>query len=360
MPPLETDDPIALPYTDVEITESINNLPPQWGQLNSENMFPDKPLGTRYFRLDINDNVITALPVTGEGPPTVARHGSKSSLIFEVPDIEHEDALLAADIESMLALSGNGADAETFAGLFNDRLAIFKQKFDLTNELMKTSALNGVILDGRGSEVLDLYDAFEITQKKVYFDLGNANSNIREKCRLVYQLISEDLSGEVMNGVEARVDMSFFGKLIEHPKVEKYWENTQGFNAMANLARGSQGDYRPQQLEFGNIVFKENPAIIPMWGGTEQPLIPADTGNAYPRGTLNSHVTYVAPPKDIRKLNGGTASLKDKLWVTTEQMKHGRGIEFLGRQRALPIWRRPKVLIKLYAGAGTSTTPRGQ
>jgi len=346
---------VTMPFTDIELTAAINQLPTPFGQMTAEGFFPAEPLATPYFEIDIINDVISALPVTDGGPATVSRHGSTEARIFKVPQIEHQDDVLARDILGWQALAARSRTPETLANLVNRRLLNFKRKFNLTWELMRITAVKGVVVDGKGKTIIDLYDAFGLTKKIVYFDLGNAAADIQAACDLVYQLIAIDLSDEVMTHVECRVSSQFFTKLIQHAKVEKYWLNAQQALQLANIVRGQDGGYQPRMFEFGNIRFIEYPAIIPMWGGSSSRLVAQGKGHAYPAGTLDTHVTYVAPPEDIRVLDGSAADVTDAIHVTTEPLKHGKGVEMLGQMNAVPIWRRPKLLVELDDGAGSST-----
>lgn len=354
-----TDGPISLPFTDNELTASINILPATFGQMTAEGLFPNDPLTSQYFTININNDVITALPVTDGGPATLARHGTQEERIFRVPGIDHQDDVMADDIRGWMALFERTRTPETLATLMNKRLTTFRKKFDITLEVMKQSALKGVVVDGAGNPIIDLFAAFDLTKKIVYFNFADDNADIQGACDLVYQLITQDLSDEVMTTVEARVSRQFFNLLVNHPNVNKFWLQAEQALALANIGRGTDGSFRPRQFTFGNITFKENSAVVPLWGGSPTALIAASKGHAYPAGTMDTHVTHVAPPKDIRVLNGEPANLADMIHLTTEPMKHGKGVEMLGQMNALPIWRRPKLLVELDSGAGASTAPLG-
>lgn len=352
-----TPDPgqVSLPFTDVELTQAINQLPTPFGQLTQEGYFPSESLPSQYFSISVNQDVISALPVTGDGPATVAKHGTEDERIFRVPHMEHQDDILADDIRGWLAQAARTGNPETLANLTNRRLMTLRRKFTLTWELMRTSAIKGVVVDGKGTALIDLFAAFEISKKEVYFDLDNDAADPAVAADQVYMLISQDLSDETMTGVECRCSRLFFNKLIKHPLVQKYWLQAEQALQLANLVRGTDGGYRPRMLTLGNITFKEYPAVIPMWGGSSQPIIAAGKAHAYPTGTQDTHVTYVAPPKDIRVLDGQSADVTDAIHITTEAMKHGRGVEVLGQANLLPFWRRPKLLVELDAGSGSST-----
>ena len=90
--------PISLPYNSIELTQAINQLPQPFGQLNAENMFPPEALATQFFEINIENGVLSALPVTGDGPATIARHGAGAGRIFRTPRIQHLDDVKASDI----------------------------------------------------------------------------------------------------------------------------------------------------------------------------------------------------------------------------------------------------------------------
>jgi Phage major capsid protein E len=69
------------------------------------------------------------------------------------------------------------------------------------------------------------------------FVLGTPGTDVIGKCQQVWQSISSNLHGEVMRAVEAIVDPTFFGELIEHPNVAKYWLQAEQATSIANMVR---------------------------------------------------------------------------------------------------------------------------
>jgi hypothetical protein len=237
-------------------------------------------------------------------------------------------------------------------------------KFNMTWELMRTSALAGIVVDGAGVEIVNLFTALNLTQKVVYFDFSASTPSspgtaVQTACDLLYQLITQDLSDETMDSVRVKCSRGFFNQLINCPEVKEFYLQAEQAVQLANVVRGKDGGYRPRTFAVYNVVFEEYPAIIPMWGGSSSPIIAANTGSAFAGGTFDTHVTYIAPPEDIRELDGEAASISDAIHITTEPMKHGKGVEILGQMNALPIWRRPNLLVQCQAGSGSSTTPIG-
>jgi hypothetical protein len=339
------------PFTGLDMTTAINTLPSLWGALRAR-MFPAEALATSYVRIDISSDVIYALPVG----KSIARNGSAEGRIIEVPSIIHYDNLTANDIKNMLAMASRSGDKalETMANQLNKKLGLFKTKFELTHEIMCTSALKGIVTDGAGYEIINLFTAFGVTKKQVFFDLADATTDIKGHCRRVRDLIVKDLSDETMTIIEAEVSPDFFDALTQHAKVEKFYQNSEHFRALANVGQQREGNYRYREFLHENILFKENPAIVPFKSGAA-PLIAAGKGHAYPAGTRDSHKTFISPPDDINVLNGGAANPDDAIHITEKLLDHGEGIELKGQMNALPLWNRPKLLIELDQADGVST-----
>ncbi len=346
---------LRLPFTSVELTQSLNTLPPQFGQLARDGMFPVEPLASAFVEIVSENGTIRALPVTEEGrPATIARKDKGQSLIFKIPNITHEDSVMASDIRNWLAQAQRTRRPETLVNLVNNRLTKLRRKFDLTLELLRISALNGKIVDGGNNEIYDLFIAFGVTQETVFFDLGTATTDVAAKCSELIEKVSENLNDETMSGVAVRVSPGFFNKLIAHKSVRELYLGTVNALALADVIRTQDGPYRPREFAHAGVRFIEYSAKVPMADGSLYAPIAADTGIAYPDGTMDSHTTYAAPPLDIRELDGDAPSIgadEDLVHITTELMKHGRGEEWAGQMNALPIWRRPKVLTKVSAAA---------
>ncbi len=343
-----------LPYTNIDYSLAINELPPQYGYLRRQGLFTEEELlATEFFEINIENDVITVLPIGR----SEAKKGSSTGLIFRVPQVEHEDAITAKEIKNMMALYADGRRPDTLNRQMTRKLANLRKKFDLTREWFSWGALKGIITDGKGTEVLNLFTAFGIAQKEVYFDLSDPTTDVEAKCNLLYQLISQDLTDESMTTVSVEVDSGFFQKLINHANVKEKWLQSENALALANLMRGKEDQWQPRTFTYGNVTFHENPAIIPLVTGPTR-VIAADTGHAYPEGTTSTHVTYGCPPDDVALLDGSDVSAEDAaIWITEKVMSHGKGIELLGRMNQLPFWRRPKLLVKVYAGDGASTVP---
>lgn len=342
----------ALPYTAAEHVASVNSLPSTFGQLGADNVFPAEGLDTPFVKIEMDNGVIRALPVTPEGrPSTIARHDKPESFIFEIPNVSHEDSILASDIRKWLAVARRSRDVdETLATLIEKRHRKNRLKFDMTLEVMRMGALRGRITDGDNQELYDLYEVFGLTEQVVYFDLDNANTDVAAKIEEVVSLIEDNLTDETSTGVEARVSPVFFNKLIAHAKFQKFFLNTPAALQLLTQARSQvAGQFMRTFDTQAGLVLKEYRAKTTTWSGNAARLIADGEGHAYPTGTIDTAFTHAAPPLDMDELEGA-ADVADLIHMTTERMKHNRGEEWAYQMNALPLWARPKTLVRLDDG----------
>lgn len=353
-PELLMNEASALPLIAADHVGLVNSVPTTFGQVNADGLFPAAGLSTPYVRVDIIDGLITALPVTPGGrPSTIASHKPGSGVIFEIPNISHEDSVLANDLREWLAYAARtNTPEEAIVSRVETRHRRNRFKFDLTTEVMKLSALKGQIVDGAGTLLYDLFDTFKVEQRVVYFDFANNAADIPAAIEAVIGGTEDELVNDVMQGVEARVSPEFYNRLIRHPSITKYFEGTPLMQQLLNQQRQTvAGGYR-RTIEIAGMIFKEYRAKVVLWGA-EAPsrLIGPDEGYANPTGTLDAHQTYVAPPLDVRELDGSAAGIDDLIHFSEEVMKHGAGLEWKYQANPLPLWKKPRLLTKLVAGA---------
>lgn len=147
------------------LTQSINILPNLYGRLAEMGLFASKPITTRSVIIEEKYGVLHLLPSKPLGSPgTVGESGSRKIRSFVVPHIPHDDIVLPGDVAGVRAF-GSETELETVASIVNDRLQAMKNKHDITHEWLRMGALKGLILDGDGSALYDLFTEFGITKK---------------------------------------------------------------------------------------------------------------------------------------------------------------------------------------------------
>lgn len=344
-----------LPLTAAHHTGLINSIPDAFGQLNADGMFPVEGLDTPFVEIDIEDGVITALPVTEGGrPSTIARHESGKGFIFKIPNVSHEDSVLAGDIRKWLAYAKRMRNQDdALINKVETRHKRNRLKFEITREVMKLSSLRNEIRDGANTLLYDMNKVFGVEQRIIYFDLDDPAFDVPKALEQVIAGTEDELINDTMTGLEARIAPEFYDDIIRHPSVEKYFSGTPAMLSLLEQQRERAGDSFRRKIKIGGITIREYRDRVKLWGasGTTRLIAPTEA-LSYPLGTIDSHVTYAAPPLDIRELDGSSASSSedDLIHVTEEVMKHGAGLEWKYQMNALPIWRKPRLLAKWVRG----------
>lgn len=67
------------------------------------------------------------------------------------------------------------------------------------------------------------------------------------------------------------------------------------------------------------------------------------TGIAYPTGTRKMFVTYFGPAYHVATVN----TPSPQVFITSEILKHGAGVELRAQSNPLPVCTRPELLVKV-------------
>ena len=325
-------------FTMASLTDSINNLPNNYGRVDELGLFTDRGIRTRTAIIEEKNGVLNLLPTLPVGSPgTQNKMGKRTARSFTVPHIPLDDRILPDEFAGLRAF-GSESELDSIADVMADHLQAARNKFASTIEYLRMGALKGIILDADSSTLYNLYTEFGISPKSVNFALGTAGTNVAAKCREVLRHMEDNLLGEVMSGVRALVDQDFFDALIGHPNVEKYWLN----HVEAIQLTGTKSDPR-KGFTFGGITWEEYRGIASDMNGNARKFIAANEGHCFPMGTLETFQTIYAPANFIETLNTTGVPLYVK--QATDAM--GRWVDLHIQSNPLPICLRPALLVKV-------------
>lgn len=337
------------PYTAADLTEQINRIPNNYGLLRAMGLFSEEGAISTTVEIRIEDGLLVVLPARERGAPgTPASRESGKTLFFQIPHFPHRDLIKPADIQNLLVLAGRTKRPATLDDEVAKRLNNLRNNHAITLEYVRMGALKGVIKDGEGSEIYDLYEEFDIDQLDVDFVLGTAGTDVIAKCEEVTDHIISNLKGEVASGIEVQVEGLFFNKLIQHAKVEKYWLQTQAAGTLANMERNRLGGNWGRVFEFQNIMWRENKTSFPVKVDgelTNEKAIADSTGYAYPLGTMDTFKTWFAPADTMQTLNAPG----DQVFVSSEVLDHGKGIDLWSESNPLALNKRPEIVVKVHS-----------
>ncbi len=174
------------------LTNAINILPINYGRVENLNLFPSRSVRFRHITIEEHNGVLSLLPTQVPGAPaTVGKRGKRKIRTFTIPHIPHDDVVLPEEVQGIRAF-GSESELKALADVITDHLQMMRNKHAITLEHLRMGALKGIILDADGSELLNLYNEFEITPKVVNFALGTATTDVKRKCLEVLRHVEDN------------------------------------------------------------------------------------------------------------------------------------------------------------------------
>ncbi|MEM4239153.1 MAG: major capsid protein [Nitrososphaerota archaeon] len=319
-----------------KLSTAITNIPIRPTKITDLKLFSEKMHKTSYVRLEEMNETIRVLPaLPHDAPPEYIRHGKRKVRLFEIPRLSAMDVILPDDIQDVRAF-GTSDVLQTISSVIADRLNEIKNNIFLpTLEWMMMGAIKGIITDGTGATLLNLFTEFGITQKSVDFDLDTDTTDVLTKCLAAKRLSEQALGGEVIRGFHAFCSPEFFDALVSHDSVKDAFRGYQA--AMSMLSEDRRSGFT-----FGGITFEEYYATLTI-GGTQTPMIEPRTAYMFPIGTSIFEINY-APARTSATVN----TIAIPYYAMLEKRKFDRGYDLLVESNPLPICTKPGALVKLY------------
>jgi hypothetical protein len=334
-------------FSVISLTDSINKIPFVPGRAGVLVPWVETGVTTTSVMIEEVDGVLSLIdPTPRGGPGTTVAKTRRVARAISIPHYQIDDAIYADEVQGVRAF-GSETQLQTVQGQLNRRQTEHVQlRLDPTLEFQRVGALKGIILNGNGSTLYNLFNEFGVTQEaEVAFDLSAsspASGALRAKCAEVVRIIADNLGGIPFVGIHAFCGDQFFDKLLAHLEVVNSYKNT----SMAAVLR--EGYVYPNNLkiygafEFGGIVWENYRGSV---GSTR--FIETDKCHIFPIGVPGLFRTVYAPADYIETVN--TVGLPR--YSRQHEMNNGKGIEFESQMNALNYCTRPKTLIKGKAGA---------
>lgn len=317
-----------------EMTEAINVIPTQYGLLNELKLFKEKGITTTNVEVEKKNGVLNVLTaVNPDAPGTVNTSGKREVISLAVPHFIINDKINAADVQNIRKF-GSSDELEAVQDVVNDKLAEMRAKHEITLEYLRAGALQGIIKDGEGNVINNLFTTFGVTQKTQDFKTSNSSTNIPKLLRDVKRYLEKNLQGETMSGVLCLCSGNWFEALIEHDSIKDAYHAYQGLTPYRNDLRRS--------FEFNGISFVEYEGTVSNTAGSTLRFIPDNEAIFLPVGTRNVFETVFAPADYVEAVN--TVGLP--YYAKQELAEMGRGVNVQTQSHPLPICKRPDLLVK--------------
>ena len=329
-------------FNSTSLTAAINIVPNTYGRLQELNLFENEPIPTTSVAVQFANGTLNLLPTRERGAPSSLgmpeKRGVRQFGAFHIP---HDDFVRADDVQNIVARVGAEQVLESVMSVVARKEATMRRKHAITLEHMRMGALRGEILDSDGSSLINLFNAFGVTQKSIDFVFGTEATNVGGKIDELSGYLEDNLMGEVMTGVHVLASPEWFAKLTSHKSVVEAWRYYDGrFNVLRD-------DVRKQFIHRG-VLFEEyrGSAQYLQEDGTyaTRRFIPAGEAIAFPLGTSDTFRTYWAPADFMDTVNTYGEQIYVRQAIDPEFQ---RWVKLHSQSNPLPMVKRPALLVRL-------------
>jgi hypothetical protein len=317
-------------FSTVSLTAAINKVPHRPGRIGKLGLFRSKGITTTTVVVEEKDGQLTLITTSPRGGPgSQLVRDARRARSFVVPHLERDAKVQADEVQGVRAFGSEDA-TQAVQTLINERLETLRAMHEVTHEYLRVGALKGLILDGDGSTIYNLFTEFGVTQQSVEIDFASASMDFRMECVQAKRLVENELGAEPISGFRCFCGDDFYDNMLEHDSVKeslKYQESRQ-------LREDLRGGF-----EYGGIVFENYRGTV---NGTK--FFADDEAYVVPEGTNIFQMSY-APADFIETVNTMGLPLYAKM---VEDKDLNRWQRIHTQSNPLPLCLRPRGVVKLY------------
>lgn len=325
----------------VAMTDAINKVPFVPGRAGTIAGWEEEGVPTTTIFLEEQNGELKLInPSQRGGPGSTSTEPGRTARSLSIPHYQHDDFIAADSVQNVRAF-GQANQLEALQDRVNTRLRQHVQwKLDPTLEYQRVGALKGVILNGDGSTLYNLFTEFGVSQEaEVNFDLAAANpasGALRKACAAVVRKIAGNLGGMQVGTIYALCGDAFFDDLLAHVEVVESYKGTP----MASVLR--DGYVLPNGtvygvFEFGGIVWENYRGKV---GAVD--FVDTNKCHIFPVGVPGLFRTIYAPADYEETVNTNGLPRYAKQYASA----NGKGRHLEVQMNALNYCTRPKVLMK--------------
>lgn len=217
----------------VSMTRAVEKIPSIPGYLGSLGIFGSgEGVATDAISIERKDHVLTPIKTSLRGTEPPMSSNEKSKLRnFNIPRVAASDQVFAREIANVRAFGTEG-DLLTAAKLIAQKQTKLLRRYEITMEIHRLGAIQGILLDTDGSTLYNFFTEFGISQPaEIDFDLDNAtpaSGALRSLiANSVVRPIARALGAAWVPGVRIRglAGDTFFDQLCNHPEVRETYKN---------------------------------------------------------------------------------------------------------------------------------------
>jgi hypothetical protein len=324
----------------ISLTDAINKVPFVPGRAGELIDWAEQGVSTTGIMLEEVNGVLTIInPTPRGGPGSTIGKQNRTARTLTIPHYQRDDAVMADEVQGVREF-GQESSVKTVQGVVNGRMAEHAADFDLTLEYQRVGAVKGIILNGDGSTLYNLFDEFNVTQPaEVDFNLDAAGNTgaLRKACAEVVRDIMDALGGTSIAGVHAFCGNEFYDALLANAEVRATYTATELARVLREGYVYPGGEKIYGAFEFGGIVWDNYRGSQ---GGAA--IVATDKAHLFPVGVPRLFRTVYAPADYIETVN--TIGLPR--YAKQFPMPNDKGIHLEMQSNALSYCTRPNVLVQ--------------
>lgn len=320
------------------LSQTITDIPDVPTKLGDKGLFTEYGINTTVLMIERQGSSLKLIPAAPRGgvrEPVAL--GPRKLIPLGAIHLPASWSVLADEVQGIRAF-GSETEVDQMSKLVARKLAVVRGSMDLTHEYQRVGALKGVVLDADGAtELLDIYEAFGMTQQTQFWNIATANvGDPKASCIALKQMIQAKLGGRTFSRVRVICSLTFFMKLTSNDKMLKAWDLwNNGAYLRTDQVHG--GDF-----EFAGVVFE-----IYSGGTSAGDFIEENTAYAYPEGVSGMFQSAFAPGDYMETVN--TEGLP--FYAKQEPMPFNKGIMGEAQSNPLHFNSLPECVIKLSTAA---------
>jgi hypothetical protein len=327
-------------FSVMSLTDAINKQPFIPGRAGAVIDWNEEGVTTTVIAIEeVGGTLALVNPTARGGPGSTMGKDKRKIRNLNVPHYQIDDGIYAEEVQGVRAF-GQESQVQTVQGMVDLRMGQHVQlKLDPTLEYQRVGAVKGIILNGDGSTLYNLFTEFGVSPPaEVAFDLtagSPVSGAVRRVCTGVVRTIANALGGIPYTGVYSFCSDTFWDDLIANAEVRATYLNQM---EAQQLRTGTAY----QQFNYGGITFENYRGSV---GAT--PFIAADKVNIFPVGVPGGFRTVYAPADYMETVN----TLGLPRYAKQFPMPNDKGVNLEVQMNALSYCTRPGALILGKRGA---------
>lgn len=322
-------------FSVTSLTDAINKMPFVPGRLGALIDWAEQGVATTSIAIEEIAGKLTIVnptPRGGVGDDITKQKRILRQLI--VPHYQRDDGVMADEVQGVREF-GQPDQVKTVQGVINGRMMEHASDFDTTLEYQRLGAIAGIILNGDGSTLYNLFTEFGVAaQAEVDFNLDSTDDDgaLLTTCVQTVRKVGRALRRQPFTGINAICSDTFWDALMSNTERRKTY---QAQNASLLRDGNAWGTYN-----YGGINFENYRGAI----GEEEvtPFIPNDKAFFFATGVPRLFRTVYAPADYIETVN--TIGLAR--YAKQYPMPNDKGIRLEMQMNALSYCTLPRSLVK--------------